>query len=326
MAVYTQLTSEQIATLMTAAYDVGTLVSAQGIAEGVENSNYLLTMRGATGETRYILTLYEKRVEAADLPFFLGLMQHVAQRSVACPAPIVRRDGALYGMMANRPAALVSFLPGKSGRAFAPKQVAQVGNVLGMLHQAAVDFSGVRANALSLAGWESLYVKTTGKLDTITPSLEDLVKTELAFLQRHWPHDLAPRGVIHADLFPDNVFFDGEQVSGLIDFYFACNDALAYDVAITLNAWCFEADGQFNREKSVALLDGYQRVRGLTAAEKMALPILLRGAALRFLLTRAHDWLHRAPGALVTPHDPMEYVGKLRFHQQVTDGSVYGIA
>jgi homoserine kinase type II len=327
MAVYTQLTFDQIAALMAQAYDIGILVSAQGIAEGVENSNYMLTLQNAAGaQERYILTLYEKRVNVADLPFFLELMQHVAQHKVACPAPIARRDGALFGTMAGKQAALVSFLPGQSRRHWMPVHVEHVGLALAELHRATADFTGTRDNALSLAGWKTIHASITGQLDSIAPGLEKLVGDELAYLQKNWPDALQPKAVVHADLFPDNVFFEGDAVSGLIDFYFACNDALAYDVAITLNAWCFEADGTFNREKSKALLGAYQRIRPLTAEEIAAFPILLRGAAMRFLLTRAHDWLHRATDALVTPHDPLEYAAKLRFHQRVTEWSIYGIA
>ena len=327
MAVYTQLSHEQIAAFLAQAYDVGALVEAQGIAQGVENTNYRLTLCDATGATQHsILTLYEQRVTPQDVPFFLSLMRHVAQAGAACPTPVVRRDGTLYGAVAGKMAALVSFLPGKSRTEWGVTQVAAVGEALAMLHRSTAHFSGTRANDLSLNGWQTLYKKTKDKLENIEHGLEKMLQHELQHLSAHWPVDLHPRGVIHADLFPDNVFFEGDRVSGMIDFYFACHDALSYDVAITLNAWCFEADWAFNPEKSRALLAAYQQIRPLTREEIAALPVLLRGAALRFLLTRAHDWIFRAPDALVTPHDPREYIAKLNFHQSVTDGSIYGAA
>ena len=326
MAVYTQLTNEQIAEHLEQCYAVGALDFAVGIAQGVENTNYLVVTKNAGGaEEKHILTLYEKRVNAADLPFFLELLQHVALRGVACPRPITRRDGQLFGECAGKQASLVSFLNGKSRTIIKNPHAASVGHVLGQLHHAAQDFSKHRANALSLEGWRTLSAKITGRLDEIQPGLELLVKDELAFLQQHFMVDALPRGVIHADLFPDNVFFEGDAVSGIIDFYFACTDALAYDVAITLNAWVFEPRGEFSPTKSKLLLDAYQKQRALNAAEIAAFPVLLRGAALRFLLTRAHDWLHRDPNALVRPHDPLEYAAKLRFHQAVKHVSEYGI-
>lgn len=327
MAVYTQLTNEQIGEHLEQSYEVGTLDFAVGIAQGVENTNYLIATKNvADAEEKYILTLYEKRVNAQDLPFFLGLLQHVAARGVACPRPIARRDGALFGDCAGRQATLVSFLHGKSRTIIRNPHAASVGDALGALHLAAKDFSLTRANALSLDGWQKLYAKIAGRLDEIQSGLEDLVKDELTFLETHFDTSKLPHGVIHADLFPDNVFFEDDAVSGVIDFYFACNDALAYDVAIILNAWCFEPRHEFSPTKSKLLLDAYQKQRALTKEEVAAFPVLLRGAALRFLLTRAHDWLHRDPSALVRPHDPLEYAAKLRFHQNVKDVSEYGLA
>ena len=326
MAVYTQLTNEQIAELLSGAYDVGTLDFAVGIAQGVENTNYLVVVHDADGaEQKYILTLYEKRVNPADLPFFLDLLQHVAAQKVACPRPILRRDGKLFGEFQGKQASLVSFLHGRSRTIIKNPHAASVGDALGKLHRAAEDFTGSRENALSLGGWQKLYAKIEGKLDTIQPGLEALVKDELAWLTSVWQAlETLPRGVIHADLFPDNVFFEGDDVSGVIDFYFACTDALAYDVAITLNAWCFEGR-EFSPTRSQLLLSQYQKQRKFAAAEIAAFPVLVRGAALRFLLTRAHDWIHRDPSALVRPHDPLEYAAKLRFHQRVKGSGEYGL-
>lgn len=327
MAVYTQLTNEQIAELLASMYDVGPLDFAVGITQGVENTNYLVATHGADGsEIKYILTLYEKRVNAADLPFFLGLMQHVAARGVAVPAPILRRDGALYGSFMGKQAALISFLHGQCRTVISEAHAAAVGEALGLLHLAGADFVQQRRNNLSFSGWQEIYRKISGRLDDIESGLEKLVQHELEFLAANLPAEGSlPSGVIHADLFPDNVFFEGDTISGLIDFYFACNDALAYDVAIALNAWCFDGKHQFSQQKSRLLLQHYQMRRKFAAAESAAFLVLLRGAALRFLLTRAHDWIHHDPKALVRPHDPREYAAKLRFHQGVEDVSVYGV-
>lgn len=327
MAVYTQLTNEAIGEHLAEHYAVGTLEFAVGIAQGVENTNYLLAVKTPSGhEEKFILTLYEKRVNPRDLPFFLDLLQYVAKRGVACPKPVPRNDGTLFGELAGKQASLVSFLHGKSRSIIRNPHAASVGQALGQLHRAADGFSGTRANALTLSGWQQLHANIAGRFDEIQPGLEAMVAAEIAYAAQHFPRNEAlPQGIIHADLFPDNVFFEEDDVSGIIDFYFACNDALAYDVAITLNAWCFERGGEFSPTKSKLLLAGYQKQRAFTAAEIDAFPALLRGAALRFLLTRAHDWLNRDPSALVRPHDPLEYAAKLRFHQQVKDVGEYGI-
>jgi homoserine kinase type II len=327
MAVYTQLTNEHIAEHLEQCYAVGTLDFAVGIAQGVENSNYLVAVKSLEGtEEKYILTLYEKRVNPADLPFFLGLLDHVAARGVACPKPMVRRDGALFGTLAGKQTSLVSFLHGKSRTIIRNPHAASVGQALGQLHRATRGFERTRANALALAGWQNIYAKIAGKCDSIHPGLDDLLREEMEYAAQHFAEiEGLPHGIIHADLFPDNVFFEGDEVSGVIDFYFACNDALAYDVAITLNAWCFEQSGEFSPTKSKLLLAAYQKQRPFAAAEIAAFPALLRGASLRFLLTRTHDWIHRDPSALVRPHDPLEYAAKLRFHQRVKDASEYGL-
>lgn len=320
MAVYTDVSAEELAAFL-ADYDLGELLSYKGIAEGVENSNYLVhASRGY-----FILTLYEKRVRSEDLPFFIGLMQHLATRGLTCPQPVPNRRGEALGVLAGRPAAVVTFLEGMWIRRPAPWHCAALGEALASLHRAGADFPLRRINALALAGWRPLYEAAGARADTLQPGLGATIATELEYLEGAWPRGL-PAGVIHADLFPDNVFFLGQRLSGLIDFYFACTDTLAYDVAICLNAWCFEPDLSFNVTKGRALLQGYDKVRPLSAAEQAALPILSRGAALRFLLTRLVDWLNVPPGALVRPKDPLEYLRKLRFHQRVADVSGYGIA
>jgi homoserine kinase type II len=319
MAVYTEVSDEEL-TRFLMRYEIGTLVAYKGIAEGVENSNYLLNTDGG----RYILTLYEKRVHRADLPFFLGLMEHLAERGLHCPLPVHDRDGALLQELAGRPAAIVSFLDGYSVRRPRVVHCDAVGCALADLHQAGSDFGLRRENALSLAGWRPLVAATADRADEAAPGLADEIARELVFLEENWPGDL-PAGVIHADLFPDNVFFRGESMSGLIDFYFACNDLFAYDVAICLNAWCFEEPNAINVTKARALLRGYNERRPLSEAEMRALPILARGSALRFLLTRLYDWFNTSQNALVKPKDPLEYRRKLRFHQSVRSLSDYGL-
>jgi homoserine kinase type II len=295
-------------------------LSYKGIAEGVENSNFLVhTSRGY-----FILTLYEKRVAAHDLPFFLGLMEHLHERGITCPQPVKNRAGEMLGKVAGRPAAVITFLDGMWPRRPAAAHCAALGTTLAKMHLAGLDFERKRANALSVEGWRPLYDICAARANEVQRDLKQCLHDELAYLEAAWPRQL-PQGVIHADLFPDNVFFLGDTLSGLIDFYFACNDALAYDVAICLNAWCFENDQSFNVTKGRSLLTAYAAVRPLSAAEIDALPLLARGAALRFLLTRLVDWFDVPPGALVRPKDPMEYFRKLRFHQRVKTARDYGI-
>jgi homoserine kinase type II len=319
VAVYTDFSDEEFAGFM-AGYDLGAVLSLKGIAEGVENSNYLLS----TESGQFILTLYEKRVDAADLPFFLGLMEHLAARGTNCPLPVKNRAGTALGRLAGRPAALVTFLSGMSVRRPRAEHCAAVGKALAELHLAGEGFSLTRRNALSVAGWRPLFEMCDGRADEVAPRLGEEIARELDHLEACWPHQL-PQGVIHADLFPDNVFFLNRLLSGLIDFYFACNDMFAYDVAVCINAWCFEPDGSLNVTKARGLLANYASVRPLAADEAAALPLLCRGAALRFLLTRLYDWLTVADGALVVKKDPLEYYKKLRFHRGVRDAAAYGL-
>ena len=318
MAVYTDVAAEEL-TRYLSGYDIGELLSYKGIAEGVENSNFLLH----TGAGNFILTLYEKRVAEADLPFFLGLMEHLHARGITCPQPVKNRQGGILGRIAGRPAALVTFLDGLWIRRPTAAHCAAVGEALARLHLAGRNFPMRRPNALGIESWRPLYERARAGGDSVRPGLCEAIAEELAALDKAWPRAL-PDGVIHADLFPDNVFFLGDSLSGLIDFYFACTDALAYDVAVCLNAWCFEADNSYNVTKGRALLKAYGGVRALTEAECAALPVLARGAALRFLLTRLVDWLAVPEGALVKPKDPLEYFRKLRFHQSVQGARDYG--
>jgi len=319
MAVYTDVAAEELAEFLKG-YDIGELLSYKGIAEGVENSNFLMhTSKGA-----FILTLYEKRVAEDDLPYFLSLMAHLAGHGVVCPQPARDRSGAVYSTLAGRPAAIINFLEGMWPRRPNAAHCAGVGGALAKMHLAGADFPLVRDNPLSVSGWRPLFERAAERADSVQAGLRDFIARELDHLEARWPDDL-PLGVIHGDLFPDNVFFLGDKLSGLIDFPFSCNDILAYDVAICLNAWCFEPDHSFNVTKARALLNAYGRTRPLSAAEQNALPLLARGAALRFLLTRLVDFLNVPPGALVKPKDPLEYVRKLRFQQGVASLSDYGV-
>ncbi len=313
MAVYTEVSDEALRAFLTD-YPLGELVSFRGIAEGVENSNYAL--KTTTGD--YILTLYERRVDPAELPWFLGLMDHLVHRGLACPAPVPGRDGQALRALAERPAAICTFLPGVWPRRVRPEHGAPLGEALARLHLAGADFAAIRPNGLGPPSWAPLLDRCRAGGDAVQAGLIAELDTALAGILAAWPAPGAlPAGQIHADLFPDNVFFldaeKGPRVSGLIDFYFACTDLLAYDIAVCLNAWCFEPDGSYNVTKAHALLAAYQRLRPLEAAERAALPVLCRGAAIRFLLTRLYDWMMTPPGALVTRKDPLEYLRKLRF-------------
>ena len=319
MAVYTDVDDDALEAFL-AGYDIGEPLSFKGIAEGVENSNYLVQAERGT----FILTLYEKRVQREDLPFFLGLMEHLAAAGLPCPTPIRARDGGMIQELCGRPAAVIAFLQGLSTRRVMPEHCRAVGGALAQLHQAGASFTLTRPNALSVAGWRTLFEAIGKRSDEVRAGLADAIARDLADIAARWPGDL-PGGVIHADLFPDNVLFRGDTLSGMIDFYFACNDFYAYDLAICLNAWCFEKDLSFNATKAKLLVGAYAKVRPLSAREIDLLPLLARGSALRFLLTRLYDWLNQPPGALVRPHDPLEYEAKLRFHGRVRSAAAYGL-
>jgi homoserine kinase type II len=319
MAVYTEVSDDDLDAFL-ADYDIGDATSFKGIAEGVENSNYLL----ATTAGRYILTLYEKRVRRRDLPFFVGLMEHLSARGIDCPVPVRARDGASLRELCGRPAAVVTFLDGLSPRRVQPEHCRLLGEAMARMHLAGSSFAMRRENDLSMPGWRPLFERCADRAHEVRDGLAGALEAELDRLEAEWPEAL-PCGVIHADLFPDNVFFLGDRLSGVIDFYFACNDFFAYDLAICLNAWCFERDGSFNVTKARLLLHAYREGRPFSAEELEALPVLARGSAIRFLLTRLYDWLHHPEGALVEPKDPLEYCKKLRFHQGVRGPGDYGL-
>jgi homoserine kinase type II len=318
MAVYTDVSFEDLERLLEQ-YDIGTPMSFKGIAEGIENSNFYLQ----TDRSAFILTLYEKRVAAEDLPFFLGLMEHLAERGLHCPLPVKTRQGHALVNLNRRNATIVTFLTGIALRRPDAAHCASAAATLARLHKAGEGFALTRPNALGPKGWLPLAQSIHGA-DSIEDGLTDLIGRALADLQSAWPPNL-PAGVIHADYFPDNVLFVGNEVGGVIDFYFACNDAYAYDLAIMLNSWCFELDGSYNITKGQSVINAYRAARPLSDDEIHALPVLMRGAALRFLLTRTYDWLNPDPNALVKAKDPREYAKKLRFHNKVKHAREYGL-
>ena len=319
MAVYTEVTDDALASFL-ADYDIGSMVAFRGIAEGVENSNF--SLRTSAGD--FILTLYEKRVDPAELPWFLGLMEHLATRGIVCPQPVRGRDGEALRQLSGRFAAITTFLPGVWPRRVRPEHCAPVGAALAALHLAGADFSPTRRNALGPDGWQPQLSRAQTQADSMQPGLGEELRSALARILAAWPGGL-PVGHIHADLFPDNVFFLDGRLSGLIDFYFAATDTLAYDLAVCLNAWCFEPDFSLNVTKARAMLLAYQATRPLLPAERAALPVLCQGAAIRFALTRLYDWINTPPGAMVTRKDPMEYVRRLRLHMAARDERAYGL-
>ena len=319
MAVYTDVSDEAL-TAFLAEYRIGSLVAFRGIAEGVENSNF--SLRTTAGD--YILTLYERRVDPADLPWFIGLMQHLAAHGITCPQPVAGQDRQPLRMLCGRHAAITTFLPGVWPRRVQQAHCAPLGEALARLHLAGAGYAPVRANALGPLAWPPLLEGCRDRADEVQPGLLPELDSTMRTVLAAWPSGL-PAGHIHADLFPDNVFFLDGALSGLIDFYFACTDILAYDIAVCLNAWCFEADFSFNVTRARALLRGYSAIRPLLPDETEALPVLAQGAALRFLLTRLFDWLNTPPGAMVVRKSPIEYLRRLRFHQGVKDGRDYGL-
>lgn len=308
MAVYTHVSPAAMRALI-AEYDIGSLTDFAGIQQGVENSNYDVT----TSSGRFVLTLFEKRVAPADLPFFLALMEHLSRKGLPAPLPVCAKDGQALRTVSGRAAVLVTFLPGSQRMTPSVAECGELGAFAARLHGAVGDFAMRRANNLGLAGWIALSSKCAGRADECAPGLASLIADEVAFLRRQWPTSL-PAGVVHADLFPDNVFFDGARISGVIDFYFSCSDFFAYDLAVCLNSWAQE-NGVWDPAKASAMAESYVAARPLSRDERAAMPILLRGAALRFLLTRLYDFLHQVEGAIVRVKDPLEYRDLLLLHR-----------
>lgn len=318
MAVYTDITDEELAGLL-ADFDLGAATALKRIAEGVENSNFLLE----TETGRFILTVYEKRVREADLPFFLELMAWLAEHGYPSAAPKADREGRLVRRVQGKPCAIVEFLNGISVRRPSVAYCREAGAGLAALHLAAEGFPQRRENDLGHEAWTPMFSALRADAETLKPGLAEVIEADLAWLVELWPKDL-PEGVIHADYFPDNVFFKDAAFAGTIDFYFACVDTLAYDLAVALNAWCFEPDGSFNITAARALVAGYESRRPLSDAELVALPVLAHGAAMRFFLTRLHDWGATPAGALVRPKDPLEYERKLAVHRASPDMVAFG--
>ncbi|HKR88536.1 MAG TPA: homoserine kinase [Phenylobacterium sp.] len=318
MAVYTDITDDELAKLL-ADFDLGEAVSFKGIAEGVSNSNFLLE----TDQGRFILTVYESRTRQEELPFFLGLMRWLAEHGYPCATPMADRGGEALKRVRGKPCAIVSFLPGMSVRRPSVARCREAGVGLAGLHLAAEGFPLSRVNDLGQAAWSGMFAPLHAAAEALKPGLAQVIEGDLTRFDAAWPKGL-PGGVIHADFFPDNVFFHGAEFAGAIDFYFACNDAFAYDVAIALNAWCFELDGSFNITAARAMVAGYESVRPLSPAERSALPILAHGAAMRFFLTRLQDWGATPADALVKPHDPLEYERKLAVHRAAPDLVLFG--
>ncbi|HRE43463.1 MAG TPA: homoserine kinase [Terricaulis sp.] len=318
MAVYTTLSDAELARFL-GQYDLGEPTSLKGIAEGVENSNFFL----ATERGRYILTIFEKRVRADDLPFFMGLTTKLADAGVAAPRPIPTKTGELITQVKGKPAAIITFLDGVWPREPDIAHCAAIGEALARMHVALHGFELSRANALGPEGWSALIAPRLALAEFLRAGLAKKIEADMAEVRSQWPKDL-PRGVIHADLFPDNALFLGDQLSGIIDFYFACTDFLAYDLAVCLNAWCFEEDGRYDLGRGGAMIAAYETIRPLTEAERAALPILCRSAALRFFATRLADWSETPEGAMVRPKNPLEYADKLAFHRKAKDAGDYG--
>jgi homoserine kinase type II len=308
MAVYTDISDEELAAFL-AQFDLGQATAFKGIAEGVSNSNFLLE----TDQGRFILTVYEARTKVDELPFFLELLRWLAGHGYPCAPPTPARDGALCKTVRGKPAAIVPFLKGLAVRRPSVAHCREAGRGLAWLHKAAEGFPQSRVNDLGQPCWAGMFEGHEADAEGLKPGLSKVIAADIDSFQRQWPKNL-PQGVVHADFFPDNVFFQNGVFAAAIDFYFACTDFLAYDLAICINAWCFEPDGSLNVTAARALVAGYEAERPLSAAERQALPILAWGAAMRFFLTRLQDW--DAPeGALIRPHDPLEYERKLAVHR-----------
>lgn len=309
MAVYTDISDEELAAFLSE-FDLGQALAFKGIAEGVSNSNFLLE----TDQGRFILTVYEARTKVDELPFFLELLRWLAQHGYPCAPPMPARDGSLYKAVRGKPAAIVPFLKGLAARRPDVAHCREAGRGLAWLHKAAQGFPRSRVNDLGQPAWPGMFAGHEAAAEGLRRGLSQEILADLDRFERDWPRTL-PSGVIHADFFPDNVFFQAGRFAAAIDFYFACNDALAFDLAICLNAWCTEPDGALNVTSASALVAGYEGERPLSAAERQALPILVWGAAMRFFLTRLQDWGATPEGALIKPHDPMDYVRKLDKHR-----------
>jgi homoserine kinase type II len=319
MAVYTKLEHQEVRKFLEQ-YNINNFKDYKGITEGVENTNYLIK----TSEQDYILTIYEKRVDENDLPFFIKLLSYLSENKFPCPKPIANKNNEKINRIKNKNAALVTFLNGQSKNKITSEECFEIGKITAQLHEITKKFDINRKNNLSIENWESIFEKTIKQKIDLDESIIKKTKNYLNFLKDKWPKNL-PQGIIHADLFPDNIFFTNNKVSGIIDFYFACNDFFAYEIAICINSLCFDNNSTFNMTKAKNLIDGYTSIRTLSEDEKKYLPILSMGAAMRFFLTRLYDFYHTDNKADVKIKDPFEYLKKIEFHSTIKNFNEYFI-
>ena len=319
MGVYTDVTQDELERFI-ATFAIGDLVTFTPIPQGIENSNFLLV----TTTGKFVVTIYERRVDPNDLPFFLGLMHFLSDNGFHCPRPLANTKGEYLQTLARKPAAIVSYLKGDSPRVITRAHCKELGAAMAKMHLIASRYPLSRKNNLALTAWSKVFSELRTQSEELKPGLSDWIQEELLSFDGSWPTNL-PNGIIHGDLFPDNVFFLPNHHSAFIDFYFACNDAYAFDIAISLNAWCFDNNQQFNRDHSQFLFDGYQSVRALSHLELVAMPLLARGAAMRFLITRLYDWFNVRKNTPTQRKNPLEFVPLIKFHQTVVDTTAYGV-
>ena len=320
MAVYTKLSENELEVFFSK-YNLGKLLNYKGIKEGIENTNYFIQ----TEKGKFILTLYEKRVEEKDLPFFINLMRNLFDKNFPSPEPIINKNGNYISEILEKKAAVVSFLDGYAKKVLNPNDCREVGINAAKLHLITKDLTGRRENKLSINSWRKIYIKVKKNCSKIHPNLPEIIEKNLDEIEKNWPKNI-PSGIIHADLFPDNIFFKNNKLSGIIDYYFSCYDYYAFEIAICLNALCFEGKNEnlsFNVTKAKKFIDGYSNIRKLTEREKKSLKVLCQGAAIRFLLTRVFDFLNLTEGAIVKIKDPVEYLKRLEFHDSVTNYQDY---
>ena len=320
MAVYTKLSENELEVFFSK-YNLGKLLNYKGIKEGIENTNYFIQ----TEKGKFILTLYEKRVEEKDLPFFINLMRNLFDKNFPSPEPIMNNNGNYISEILEKKAAVVSFLDGYAKKVLNPNDCREVGINTAKLHLITKDLTGKRENKLSINSWRKIYIKVKKNCSKIHPNLPEIIEKNLDEIEKNWPKNI-PSGIIHADLFPDNIFFKNNKLSGIIDYYFSCYDYYAFEIAICLNALCFEGKNEnlsFNVTKAKKFIDGYSNIRKLTEEEKKSLKVLCQGAAIRFLLTRVFDYLNLTEGAIVKIKDPVEYLKRLEFHDSVTNYQDY---
>jgi len=320
MAVYTKLSEKELKEFFSK-YNLGKLLDYKEIKEGIENTNYFIQ----TEKGKFILTLYEKRVEEKDLPFFISLMKNLFDKKFPSPEPIINKNGNYISEILEKKAAVVSFLEGNAKKNLNPNDCYEVGINSAKLHSITKNLTGKRENKLSINSWRKIYDKVKNDCIKIHPDLSNIIEKNLDVIEKKWPKNI-PLGIIHADLFPDNIFFKGGKLSGIIDFYFSCYDFYAFEIAICLNALCFEGKNEnlsFNVTKAKKFIDGYSMIRQLTEEEKKSLKVLCQGAAIRFLLTRVFDYLNLTEGAIVKIKDPLEYLKRLEFHDNVENYQDY---